>query len=214
MSTAEAMKERPILFSGAMVRAILEGIKTQTRRIVKPVLGPRADWTPWEGVGWKPNGLMADIPSEAFSKMLYCPYGEVGDYLWVKETFQTGEFACNEPRGFVYRATELDWETCEGWKWKPSIFMPRAASRISLEITGMQIERLQDITGEDCVAEGIPLENHKCGCERCATTSELCTATQSDLVMAYQELWDSINGKGSWAKNPYVWVLEFRRIGA
>jgi hypothetical protein len=97
--------------------------------------------------------------------------------------------------------------------WRPSIFMPRWASRITLEIAEVRIERLQDISAENAIAEGIALDGHRCGCERCSQTSQLCPATSSSLVMAYSELREAINGNGSWDTNPWVWVLGFRRVG-
>lgn len=157
---------KPILFSAPMVRAILNGNKAQTRRIVKEPI----------------NG----------TNFLKCPYGKVGHKLWVRETWQYVDFA-GEDNGYVYRATDPDWETMEEWKWKPSIFMPREACRIELIITGVRVERLQDISVEDSLAEGI--EHH----------------SMNDPRVEYRWLWEKINGNDSWLSNPMVWVIEFSR---
>lgn len=189
------MKERPILFSGPMVQAILDGHKTQTRRIQKE-----------QHLG-------------AASTVL-CPYGQSGDRLWVKETWADvrGRGFDNDlfPVGVGYRAG-CDSESLKiakeyGVNWKPSIFMPRWASRITLEIVGVRVERLQDITPEDVAAEGIkkiyqgkelagwlgPFNGHD--------------FPYSHASEAYSALWDSINGNGAWAQNPWVWVISFKGI--
>ena len=157
------MRERPILFSAPMVRAILAGTKTQTRRIKK---------TP------------------------DCPYGFPGDILWVRETWSTNPEE-GPDASIIYRA-DSEWdETYTGIKWHPSIFMPRAYSRFTLKITSVCDERLQDITNEDAIAEGTP---------------DLRTPENNwDMRRCYRELWESINGKGSWDKNPLVWVIFFMR---
>lgn len=165
------MKSTPILFSGPMVRAILDGRKTQTRRIYKH----RNSCT---GV------------SEP------CPYGGPGDEIWVRETWKycwkcghTNYAAdCNKPR---------QCRSCDAslGKWKPSIHMFKFCSRISLEILSVRPERLQDITHWDAKAEGVEcLPNY--------------TAAPVD---DFRELWDSINGRGSWDSNPWVWRIEFKR---
>lgn len=174
------MKERPILFNGEMVRAILEGRKTQTRRVVKDCY------------------LMGGPPEDYL--LSRCPFGQPGDRLWVRETF----FSFRHARVFstashiVYRAdysgqqAEDDATECHGWK--PSIHMPRWASRISLEITDVRVERLDDISNADCFAEGLPSDT-----------------TKGNRTW-FSDLWEEINGKGSWAANPWVWVIEFRKL--
>jgi hypothetical protein len=154
------MKERPIIFSDAMVRAILDGTKTQTRRIVKP-------------------------PLEQNTPAVACPYGKPGDWLWVRETWaeQAGDV--------IYRATD----TTERKLWKPAIFMPRWASRITLEIESIRVERLQDCSRADAMAEGYPAKN---------------MADGPDPLEWYATLWNNINGLGSWDANPWVWVISFR----
>ncbi len=209
------MKERPILFSGAMVRAIRENRKTQTRRILKhqPIKGdvkPSLD----EGV-WSAQTERSVVTE--FS----CPKGLTGDRLWVKETFQP-LWAADEPgdwttgRGYKigYVATDgiQDWvDHSEGegeltQKCKPSIFMPRWASRITLEITAVRVERLQDISEADALAEGVDAD-------AVASFARVAGVTRP-AGFAYRDLWESINGPGSWAKNPWVWVIEFREVRA
>ncbi len=134
--------------------------------------------------------------------------GQPGDRIWVKETFQTGEFAQNEPRGTVYKATDPDWETTEGWKWKPSIFMPRMASRITLEVIRVRQEPLQDNSESDSEMEGATRLNLTSGLIEGVRVHPM-TSTYRD---AYQSLWESIHGKGSWESNPTVFVVEFQRV--
>ena len=184
------MTARPILFSGPMVRALLEGRKTQTRRAVKPqppsghvyvgrVLCSthRADEGKWT---WAVG--QAAMLREAHR--VSCPYGQPGDLLWVRETF--GEFREN---WIGYRATCGDPPPDSG-SWKPSIFMPRWASRLTLRITDVRVQRLQDCSHADAAAEGV-----------------------GDLI-EYGVLWESINGPGSWDANPWVWALTFKVIKA
>lgn len=184
------MKERPILFSGPMVRAILSGVKTQTRRVAKVI--------PLDGA---------------------CPYGEPGDRLWVKETHFESRKWRHAPLfaaapDFIYRA-DYDREELSSvigcHHWRPSIFMKREASRISLEIVRVRAERLQDISEADAMAEGI---------EPVQMPSEVMYddhlkrgAMVARAVSSYASLWESINGRGSWSLNPFVWVVEFRRVG-
>ena len=182
------MKERPILFSAPMVRAILEGRKTKTRRKVKRNAAGRVELA---GKQWH-------IEDE--NAVLACPYGQVGSHLWVKETFKPNCYVSHE---YIYRATETDPLRYTG-PWKPSIFMPRWASRINLGIVDVRIERLQDISDADVEAEGTPfLPGHEQDGGGFPAVSRW---------WQYQHLWESINGKGSWATNPFVWVIEFRKI--
>ena len=207
-------KERPILFSGPMVNAILEGRKTQTRRIVS---------------------------DRHYKYASVCPYGQIGDRLWVRETW--ADVSTESGPAILYKALGAEntsryhfcsedaypveyerYPTCKftmwcgdllrgepGHAWRPSIFMPRNLSRITLEITDVRVERLQDITEEDARAEGfecgttwqaIPGEEHR------SEPAEEYSATDS-----MQQLWDKINGKrASWDSNPYVWVITFKRL--
>ncbi|HNX82643.1 MAG TPA: hypothetical protein PKL77_10925 [Candidatus Omnitrophota bacterium] len=203
------MKERPILFSGAMVRAILNGRKTMTRRVIKPQ-PPNSHWecmvkdysltvhTPDPGyVRFQHN---IDRNREWATPMIVCPYGTVGDRLWVRETF-----AGDDWHGYVYRATEPDALPCGDEiifkKWKPSIFMPREASRILLEIIDIRVERLNDISESDAENEGIGFLREIPDCDETMSSREL-----------FEVLWESINGSGSWEKNPWVWVICFKRV--
>jgi len=207
------MTERPILFSGPMVRALLDGTKTQTRRIVK-------DLPPWQiteivpstsGCGrWLPNGPAPSGRGMASGHWRPCPYGQPGDRLWVRETWARAHVTQAGQEWFVYR--EGDNRTDYGGPWKPSIHMPRAASRILLEITGVRVERLQDISDQDAIAEGIRRVGP--GWERWHPDPDDIEHTGSTQKprLSYQGLWESINGAGSWDANPWVWVVEFRRI--
>jgi hypothetical protein len=233
------MKERPILFSGPMVRAILAGTKTQTRRVVKSparnmqaagetVIAYRPPGDPWyKDYVWSMRdrgGTWGDYTHERF--MHFCPYGQPGDRLWVRETWaydlnvdreETPEMlAWVRSKGTArinYREDPNTAQTgCGGaaGRWRPSIHMPRWASRITLEVVSVRVERLQDITGEDVVAEGLTVP--RCGCEVCARGGAMCPADATGAGLMFAELWDSINGDGAWALNPWVWVVEFRRI--
>ena len=192
-------KERPILFSGPMVRAILKGRKTQTRRVLNRMTGFKVsqfDKSSTPGYDWHfrcQRGMWQDMEnSEVLSR---CPYGCVGELLWLRETFH--ECVDEETREHIrwgYRA-DKDWD---GAMWSPSIHMPRLASRITLEITDVRVERLQDVSPEDAIAEGITLGD--------------CKRNNCGSVSCYRMLWESINGAGSWAANPWVWVVEFKRV--
>jgi hypothetical protein len=194
-----------------MVRAILEGWKTQTRRIVKPQPEWDGKWFSWNGhaPGSKygacaGNGLHV-LPAMATN----CKYGVPGDRLWVRETFahQAAEYewsASNSipvvPAETWYRADFADAESHnKTMPWKPSIHMPRSASRITLEVTGVRVERLQDISEADARAEGV--DRHAPG--------EIADVAYR---APFRSLWGDINGAGSWDANPWVWVVEFQRI--
>ena len=201
------IKERPILFSGQMVRALLDGRKTQTRRIVK---------TGCEIAGCELNSMLRQELDQGAGGFL-CPYGQPGDMLWVRETW--GSINADHPKckggkkpmqgdKIVYRSNPADdyqWGSGKpsqgSFVWRPSIFMPRWASRITLEIASVRVERLQDIETNDCYEEGITRPKGP------IWGSEV---TQRDnAVGAYREIWNSINGPDSWDKNPWVWVIEF-----
>lgn len=200
------MKDRPILFSAPMVRAILAGTKTQTRRALKPQ--PIYDGR-FAG-GWKvvgKNGHEAATCSPLIAEL--CPYGQPGDRLWVREAWLdlqgTGiERVTGDPSRYAYAAdtpSGSHGDECRknyGLKWRPSIHMPRAASRITLEITGVRVERLQDISEEDALAEGVNNSLHMPG-GRFANEN-------------FAHLWWTIHGDGSWEENPWVWVVEFKRV--
>lgn len=179
------MKERPILFSGEMVRAILAGRKTQTRRTLKI--------QPYENgvalINQNHDAFITAGPDYGCKN----PYGHPGDRLWVKETFMPDPYV---GQNFIYRATEPDPDRYNGHKWKPSIFCTRKASRLTLEIVAVRVERLRQISEADALAEGV-------------------TSAAWSAVESYFTLWESINGKThSWESNPWVWVIEFRKLEA
>lgn len=216
------MRERPIIFNADMVRAVLDGRKTQTRRIVNGVPSSH------DFHGWVLSSTSTKDEGKAFwaigkSPLLNqpirvrCPFGEVGDRLWVRETWMPDAprdgtwadvefYGCKgsplsmiperfrKPEHCIHRAS---WDGSEMVGWTPSIHMPRWASRITLEITGVRVELLQDISEQDAAAEG--------------------AATELSLIgdkhyLGYRSLWKSIYGADSWQANPWVWVIEFRRV--
>lgn len=236
------MKERPILFSGPMVRAILDGRKTQTRRVVKT-----------------PKDCYADSIHDAYDIMInedreaafLCagdqgwnyvksPYGVPGDRLWVRETwcpiheeYETGhcepldkpagikwtEWFCMDTPSFIsYRASTSGNAL---WKWIPAIHMPKCVSRITLEVTDVRVERLRSISVADAVAEGLESKT-SIGPFRTFGWKDYTKGSDAYLLDAresFQSLWDSINGEPrkdgvdiSWSANPWVWVVEFRRV--
>jgi hypothetical protein len=186
--------ERPILFSSPMVLAILSGRKTQTRRVIKA----SADRQLNQFLHYMATSVDPDIK---------CPYGEPGDRLWVRESFapQCADIHSNYRKGdpMIYRA-DYTGEALD-YPWKPSIHMPRWASRITLEITGVRAERLQQISDQACCREiGAPLKWDGPGKE----------PYQRQMRTAFANLWDSINAKRGygWNTNPWVWVIEFKKV--
>ena len=204
------MKSTPILMTGPNVLRILDGSKTHTRRIAKYQAGGRIDRHGTE-IPINPN-YSNEINSALRRGVRVCPFGCPGDELWVKETFAYTDHSINIKPGWVYRATDPEWGTEGGLKWKPSIFMPRSASRITLKLTSVRVERLQDISEEDAIAEGCKAEMiHAPGCKRTCFDPGLPDCYVQSAKMAFRELWESINGPGSWDLNPWVWVLAFER---
>lgn len=214
------MTEKPILFSGPMVRAILEGRKTVTRRIVKPQPSEHMDG--FSGVSHNVRGPLwrSGLPGNE-----RCPYGKPGTWLWVRETFcavDDSTFDVNGKPWVDYRATPRESaEQPAGWhhapddpealKWKPSIHMPRWASRIDLEISGVRVERLQDITEEDAKAEGA--EPWKFNALQSMTSGEM--GADCPYRGGFACLWDEINeDRATWHSNPWVWRVEFRKLEA
>lgn len=174
------MKERPILFSGPMVRALLAGQKTQTRRIVKEVHCKDS------GVTLAPCEIAGEVNGGDYR---LCPYGAFGGRLWVRETHyvQSAGYADGSGKLILYKA-DGDAPTT----WTPSIHMPRWASRITLEVTGVRVERLQEISAADAVAEG---------CQSC---------TPYDQFRALWSFIHTADGPNGWAANPWVWVISFK----
>lgn len=216
------MKERPILMSAPMVRALLDCSKTQTRRVCKPAanLSEVVGIEDPREIGQRPlevpgSGWFGDAEGEV--DPFFCPYGKPGDRLWVRETFVI-EDERDPQSSVVYRATDAGSVYSMGQQlpWRPSIFMPRWASRISLEITGVRVERLQYISVADALAEGIKITVDTTG-KPMVRIGGKCPPVQyikdnSLAVAEYASLWDTINGQGSWAANPWVWVVEFKRV--
>lgn len=213
------MKEIPILYSTPMVQAILAGRKTETRRIVKQ----RIEYA---------SSILGQTNPESFAMLdefgnyIYdfdyvpmcpkCPYGKPGDFLWVRETWNKGYIWDGEssdpreeiprpPQQYIYKTDDIDSIDDEGngIKWKPSIHMPKSAARIWQEVIEVRVERLQDITEDGAIAEGIFLEAEEIN----GGILYLETARQ-----AYKKLWESINGPGSWDANPWVWVIRTKII--
>lgn len=245
------MRERPILFSGPMVRAILDGTKTQTRRVVKL---PTASEVEHGGTYFRTGAPDKELFRETRSRsehLVRCPFGVPGDRLWVREAHR--EWCPEESPWMVrYRAdgalrvTTCDWDEgphylspteagCaseETARWRPSIHMPRWASRITLEVTGVRVERLQEITEEDAKAEGVGVAQRAtlpddsrlcrhCGLSRAEHLGQarVCPQSYGEIYSTnnyrggFAWLWDEINGKRHpWESNPWVWVVEFRRI--
>lgn len=195
------MKERPILFSSEMVRAILEGRKTQTRRVINDE---------YMGVVERVDLGMDDYWHGFHGRIICfhrkCPYGQPGDRLWVRETFWHYGLGSELGGRQYYYKCDMDlpaeFQIDHFMKWKPSIFMPRWASRIQLEITNIRVERVQEISEEDAKAEG-SIAWHD-------THPDHGTVYKPE----YRLLWDKINAKRgySWTSNPWVWVVEFRRL--
>lgn len=218
------MHERPILFSAPMVRAILAGDKTQTRRILKPQ--PPSDVGEIQSGFFHPTKIDRsgnEYPGEqvcgAYSTDgqwgVKSPYGGPGARLWVRETWApVSTFDPSPETGALYRADPIyDGMASFEWRWRPSIHMPRWASRITLEVTGVRVERVQEINEVDARAEGVEEQVEIPGIERGVHGDPIqpknCSATNRERF-AY--LWSKINGPDSWEANPWVWVVEFKRV--
>lgn len=225
------MTERPILFSAPMVRALLDGSKMQTRRVVK-------DLPAWEITEichdaactgkWMPNGPAPSGRGMAAGHWRLCPHGQAGDRLWVRETFiafgrwETRYSAkkgrdewhfvdmtveCDRVYQHAASAPDVPLATGRGgmlgWWKRPGIFMPRAACRIVLDVVAIRAERLNDISEADAVAEGWP--------RRPEVSDD--PHVHADVARDwYIDLWGQINGAGSWSTNPWVWAIEFKRV--
>lgn len=236
------MKERPVLMNGAMVRATLRDVdpKTQTRRVIKPQplgypwfwegddVDPDPQWFDSYCVGEEPCGAY----SEEINKPMRCPFGQPGDRLYVRETWQAWQrtsyehdewqpigvkdATASKQRAYAGGVRVDAIEYCADGKsagpWTPSIHMPRWASRITLEVTGIKVERLQDISEEDARAEGVERSDITGMYHPTPFAGEVhakLTARQ-----AFESLWKAINGPDSWDANPWVWAITFKRIEA
>lgn len=204
------MRERPILFSGPMVRAILDGRKTQTRRVVTEAYKSHRK----DGAKLLPELLRNGVGAA-------CPYGKPGDCLWVREswgdvTLAFQSYECEEPQVWAFRADEavhnrngfLEHMSDSGIvcrRWRPSIFMPRWMSRLSLEIANVRVERLQEMSLEDAQSEGVEIEQVEQSAGK-----EWLPRTLSRFIAG----WNALNAKRgySWESNPWVWVIEFKRL--
>lgn len=203
------MKSRPILMSAPMVLATLDGRKTQTRRIIKPQLTGICFGEPYNRKG---KNIEQRFPK--------CPYGQPGDLLWVRETIEKAK----DYGGIGYPA-DGTWYPDSAWEWKrhtiPSIHMPRRLNRLTLDIKNIRVQRLQDISEEDAIAEGLKCIT-KDGCvtykygipdrDGCPGIDDYGWEWKDwhiDPRQAYRKLWESINGADSWDANPWVWVIEF-----
>lgn len=250
------MKERGMIFNGEMTRAILDGRKTQTRRIMK--VQPSEDFTPmnmaletdYKARWYTPGVVGKDGYLQPASKKVFgvsnenegysCPFGAVGDRIWVRETFQGPLFDydlmdsyCKDPTPFekpefcVYKADGVP--TPEFYDaddelhccWRPSIHMPRWASRILLEITDVRVERLNAISPEDAESEGLERTNFTGFGDEPGLPSYPEPDVYFDPLKkqwkeyppeAFAGLWESVYGEGSWQANPWVWVIEFKRV--
>lgn len=220
-----APRERPILFSAAMVRAVLAVTKTQTRRVAKieTVMGRDSIMVPWRRDGKADTFL---LPEHAAAAADHCPYGQPGDQLWVREAWRASlAFEITKPSD-IPAGTPIHYEANQGGalprfnagKLRPGMFMPRWASRLTLEVTSVRVERLQDISEADAIAEGVTTWRDEWDTKTAATMflhgAQAAAATNDGGVgqRLYHLLWEQINGPDSWAANPWVWVVEFRRI--
>ncbi|EKZ5943209.1 morphogenetic protein [Klebsiella pneumoniae] len=204
--------ERGMIFNAEMVRALLSGRKTQTRRIIKPQ--PESTLSGSLSGKWLSRPLNGLLLPKIEDIAIHCPFGVVGDRIWVRETFQGPLFDydlmdsyCKDPTPFekpefcVYKADGVpapefyDADDELHCCWRPSIHMPRWASRILLEITGVRVERLRSMSQDDARAEGV-----------------IAASGPMEAGLAFRELWDSIYGEESWKANPWVWVIEFKRV--
>lgn len=194
-----------MIFNAEMVRALLDGRKTQTRRPIKwkqtrfTEIGEREDGSKWP---WSEDA------EHACDFWHPCPFGAVGDRIWVREAFRVHSRA-TDVATLVYKASERNsWteqtrrvpvavcnKSATPEKWTPSLHMPRWASRILLEITGVRVERLRSMSQDDARAEGV-----------------IAASGPMEAGLAFRELWDSIYGEESWKANPWVWVIEFKRV--
>lgn len=208
-----AIKERPILFQGSMIRAVLQGRKTVTRRLVKATKAHADGFMMLDhGKGWWPYNAFGDFASdhEGMEYPIACPYGRPGDRLWVREAWARIRVAqAPDQEWVVYR--EGDNRTDYGGPWKPGIHMFRRDSRILLEVTDVRVERLQDISDKEIEAEGIDLDALADGQER----YDMCHAGSGadgrpTLRTAWRNLWESTGG--DWDANPWVWCVSFKRV--
>lgn len=219
------MRERPILYTAAMVRARRDGRKTQTRRLVRQALEPpqghpaasiHPDGSGTGWVAWWPRPVSAEETKRRYpgAQGFRCPHGVPGDHLWSRETWAAPhQFDSYKPREIPpgtrvhYRAS---WDGASGLLWRPSMFMPRWASRGLDEVVEVRAQRVQDISEEDALAEGFALGSAT-GRVALSHGSFHIGPVWPNARAAYRELWDEINGKRApWASNPWVWAITFK----
>jgi hypothetical protein len=223
------MNEHPILFSSEMVREILKGRKTQTRRVIKPQPIMQYPWYDCsDGLQfWTDSPNQGEKGNPEFRKV---PYGKKGDRLWVRETWAHDDMDCKDVR--CGNRDHIWWKANEkkivadsfagSAHWRPSIHMPRWASRITLEVVKIRVERLQDISRDDAMFEGVQVVNpykiepdlppgFPAAFRDYSDPKNFFTA---DPVASFRSLWDSINDKRGfgWSSNPWVWVIDFRKL--
>jgi len=226
------MRERPILFSGPMIRAILAGTKTQTRRVIRPQPDVPADakWIDRGGLWWPCIDTLGRGALDPVGPGIRCPLGEPGDRLWVRETWGIQASLSDPGAPPDHFVAGIQWAADLGaavkhvhmdqWRtryervdpWRPSIHMPRWASRIDLEVVSRRAERVQDISEADARAEGVERVTsvgpmRAMGWRDYAGGAGFLHATDS-----FRSLWESIHGAGAWAPDDWVWVVEFRRV--
>ncbi|HBY8392741.1 hypothetical protein L1K12_24475 [Klebsiella pneumoniae] len=210
------ISERGMIFNAEMVRALLDGRKTQTRRIIKDCTVGRDPISKFIKIGKKFIGCYPEDVPELIREC--CPYGVPGDRIWVRETW--AEAGASAPDLKLYRANYPEhvpsiYENvppAEEIRWTPSIHMPRTASRILLEITDVRVERLNAISEEDAEAEGIDMEAlyDSQDCYDCIADHNM--TGRPTVTGAFKYLWESIYGEEGWKSNPWVWVIEFKRF--
>jgi len=206
------MKIRPILFSTPMVEAILKGRKTQTRRIIKPqptVNDGEYSFQLKKGV--QLTGAVNEINNRSLGLAHFGKY-QKGDIIWVRETWQ---YSDDLEHPYLYKQKELEELKPKFFKrmtWRPSIFMPKAACRIFLEVTNVRVGRLNDISENDAIAEGVLKHSDFGSTGYILYTEPEAAYTDIDAVYSFESLWESINGKESWEANPWVWVYDFKRV--
>lgn len=208
------MRERGMIFNAEMVRALLDGRKTQTRRVLTPLQLGLIELAAIAGECYPLESGQQHTNSQSYYREL-CPFGDVGDRLWVREAFRVHSKA-TDVATLVYRASERQSWTQQTRRvpisecnkpvspeaWTPSLHMPRWASRITLEITGVRVERLSSMTEEDARAEGC-MGGHD------SIPGYMYSATPHEH---FHHLWTSIYGEDSWQVNPWMWVVEFKRV--
>lgn len=216
-----------------MIRAILEGRETQTRRIIKPQ--PDDDGL-WDDDRYPRSlqstlkGWNGSVDETGEGKEWKCRYGAIGDVLWVRETWAYLEFLGPEDADYVYKASDngMEWaNNSEGWRWRPSIFMPKEACRIRLKITDIRVERVQEITPGDACEEGVEYSNiDKDAFEGGELQADFTNymwrddeksedyhfPTYANPVLSFRSLWHKINGAASWEQNVWIWVIQFEVI--